>query len=86
MLRYWSPSIASHFFPACTDENRTDWLGPISCLQWQSTLATEWQTVDNPHANLWLHAAAKPLLALSIEQQQSLNLKSQFSNFNGQES
>jgi hypothetical protein len=86
MLRYWNPDIARHFFPACTEANLIDWLGPVSRLQWHSTSTPERQILDNPCASTWLEAATTSLLALSAEQQQSINLKIQSPTSSGQES
>lgn len=72
VLRYWNPKVAASFFPACTDENLTDWLGPISRLQWHSPCVEKWQTLDNPYASQWRSSAAKPL-SISVEQRQALD-------------
>jgi hypothetical protein len=74
MLRYWSPTVAQHFFPACTTENLNFWLGPISRLSWHSSGENQWQSVDNPRANLWQTPSSNQRLTLSTEQEQALEL------------
>lgn len=82
MLHYWSPAVAERLFPACTDENLTLWLGPISRLNWHASRETGWQGLGNPHASTWLPTPSNHLLALSAEQ--SLALEQYIAN--GQES
>lgn len=72
VLRYWNPKVAGSFFPACTNGNLADWLGPISRLQWHSTSLEQWQTLDNPSAGQWLSLSPKPL-GISVEQRQALD-------------
>jgi hypothetical protein len=90
MLRYWNPGVASHFFPACTDENRNLWLGPICRLSWHVSASApsevEWQGVDNPHAELWNPVTPTRPLTLAIEQCHALEQHRQQSNPTGQES
>ncbi|MGV8863914.1 MAG: DUF4123 domain-containing protein [Pseudomonas sp.] len=86
MLRYWNPSVASHFFPACSDENLNLWLGPISRLSWHIPSKAEWQGLDNPGAKAWQSATPNRLLTLAIEQCHALEQQRQPSKPTGQES
>jgi len=90
LLRYWSPSVASYFFPACTPENLNLWLGPISRLSWHATLSAQgearWQQLDNPHANRWAAVASSHPPMLGVEHEQALQQHRQHTIFSGQES
>ncbi|NWD74217.1 DUF4123 domain-containing protein [Pseudomonas gingeri] len=79
LLRYWSPTTASYFFPACTPEELRRWLGPISHLSWYgatwaeiTTAHRHWHDLPNPQAATWQPEANSPALTLSPEREQTL--------------
>ncbi|NWA25210.1 DUF4123 domain-containing protein [Pseudomonas gingeri] len=79
LLRYWSPTTASYFFPACTSEELRLWLGPISHLSWYGATWPEiakahryWHDLPNPQAATWQPKANSPALPLSAEREHAL--------------
>lgn len=72
MLRYWTPDVASHFFPVCSEQALTLWLGPIRRLSWHSPRESQWQSLDNPHATAWHAPSSDNRLMLSAEQSHAL--------------
>ena len=79
LLRYWSPSTASYFFPACTAETLGPWLGPISHLSWYGATWPEiakahrhWHDQPNHRAATWRPQSGAPSFALTAELEQAL--------------
>lgn len=79
LLRYWSPSSASYFFPACPSENLGLWLGPISHLSWYGATwpgiakaQQRWHDLPNHRATTWQPEANLPSFALAVELEQAL--------------
>jgi len=79
LLRYWSPSTASYFFPACTPETLGLWLGPISHLGWYGATWPEiaqvharWHDLPNHRNATWQPEANTPSFVLTAELEQAL--------------
>ncbi|MGE8187575.1 DUF4123 domain-containing protein [Pseudomonas sp. NPDC086278] len=79
VLRYSNPTVASYFFGACTAQDLSLWLGPITHLRWfgatwatQATGENGWQQLDNPHATGWSLERTHREMVLSAAQEQAL--------------
>ena len=79
VLRYSNPTVASYFFAACTAQDLSLWLGPISRLHWfgatwaaQATGEAGWQQLNNLHANDWRIEWAHRAMVLSVAQEEAL--------------
>lgn len=79
VLRYSNPTVASYFFAACTAQDLSLWLGPISRLRWfgatwaaQATGEAGWQQLNNLHANDWRIEWAHRAMVLSVAQEEAL--------------
>lgn len=79
VLRYSNPTVASYFFAACTAQDLSLWLGPISRLRWfgatwatQATGEADWQQLNNLHANDWRIEWAHRAMVLSAAQEEAL--------------
>lgn len=79
VLRYSNPTVASYFFPACSAQDFSLWLGPIKGLRWfgatWATLAkgeAGWQQLNNLHANDWRIERTHRAMVLSVAQEEAL--------------
>ena len=79
VLRYSRPRTASYFFPACDNETRSIWIGPIYSLRWyggtwrdSSQGLQAWQCIENSQANQWRQNATVHELHLNTQQEKAL--------------
>ncbi|WP_223486549.1 DUF4123 domain-containing protein [Pseudomonas sp. A-RE-19] len=79
ILRYSNPAVASYFFVACTAQDLSLWLGPITRLRWfgatwaaKAAGETGWNQLNNPHATDWTIERTHKVLSLSVTQEDAL--------------
>ena len=79
ILRYSNPTVASYFFVACTAQDLSLWLGPITRLRWfgatwaaKAAGETGWNQLNNPHATDWTIERTHRDLSLSVTQEGAL--------------